>query len=83
MQIEEKLISMTDDISNADKNKNIFTIYEMPYDRATAFISYFNRNLDDEESIYFSPTMSSDENELREYGTLITTKAIYINTKSR
>ena len=80
MQIEEKLISMTDDISNADKNKNIFTIYEMPYGCAIAFISYFNRNLDNEEPIYFSPTMSSDENELREYGTLITTKAIYIST---
>lgn len=51
----------------------------MPYGRATAFISYFNRNLDDEEPIYFSPKMSSDENELREYGTLVTTKSIYIS----
>ncbi|AIN93406.1 hypothetical protein H0R90_11025 [Treponema putidum] len=83
MQIEEQLISMTDDISNADKNKNIFTIYEMPYGRTTAFISYFNKNLDDEEPIYFSPTMSSDENELREYGTLITTKGIYISVQNQ
>lgn len=33
MQIEEKLISMTNAIANADRNKNSFTSYEMPFVR--------------------------------------------------
>jgi len=37
------------------------------------------KNLDNENPIYFSPKMSSDENELREYGILVTTKGIYIS----
>lgn len=81
--IEEKLISLSIFFSENDKNKNNFTIENMPYGRATAFISYFEKNMDEEEAIYFSPKMSSDENELREYGILITTKSIYISEKEK
>lgn len=80
-EIEEKLIAASVNFAENDKNKNKFTIDEMPYGRATAFISYFGKNLDDEEPVYFSPKMSSDENELREYGTLVTTKSVYISEK--
>lgn len=82
-EIEEKLIAASINFAENDKNKNKFTIDEMPYGRATAFISYFEKNLDDEEPVYFSPKMSSDENELREYGTLITTKGVYISEKEK
>lgn len=81
VEIEEKLISASVNFAENDKNKNKFTIDEMPYGRATAFISYFGKNLDDEEPVYFSPEMSSDEDELREYGTLVTTKSVYISEK--
>lgn len=77
--IEEKVISESVKFSDADTNTNKFTVDDMPYGRATAFISYFNKNLDDEEPIYFSPRMSPDENELREYGTLVTSKGVYIS----
>ena len=83
VEIEEKLISASVNFAENDKNKNKFTIDEMPYGRATAFISYFGKNLDDEEPVYFSPKMSPDENELREYGTLVTTKSVYISEKDR
>mgnify|MGYP007101916778 CR=1 FL=1 len=82
-EIEEKLIAASVNFAENDKNKNKFSIDEMPYGRATAFISYFGKNLDDEEPIYFSPKMSPDENELREYGTLATTKGIYISEKDK
>lgn len=77
--IEEKVISESVKFSEADTNTNKFTVDDMPYGRAIAFISYFNKNLDDEEPIYFSPRMSPDENELREYGTLVTSKGVYIS----
>ena len=79
VEIEEKLISASVNFAEADSNKKKFMVDEMPYGRATAFISYFEKNLDDEEPVYFSPEMSSDENELREYGTLVTTKGVYIS----
>lgn len=82
-EIEEKLIAASVNFAENDKNKNKFTIDEMPYGRATAFISYFGKNLDDEEPVYFSPKMSPDENELREYGTLVTTKSVYISEKDK
>lgn len=83
LEIEEKLISASVNFAEADSNKKRFMVDEMPYGRATAFISYFEKNLDDEEPVYFSPEMSSDENELREYGTLVTTKGVYISKQGK
>ena len=83
LEIEEKLISASVNFAEADSNKKKFMVDEIPYGRATAFISYFEKNLDDEEPVYFSPEMSSDENELREYGTLVTTKGIYISKQGK
>ena len=77
-ELEEKVIALTNGIAANDKNKNIFKADEIPYGRAIAFISYFQKNLDYENPIYFSPKMSSDD-ELREYGILVTTKGIYIS----
>jgi hypothetical protein len=81
--IENILISISTNLLEQDKNKNKFTVDGMPFGRAIAFISYFNKNLDDEDPIYFSPIMSSDENELREYGILITTNGIYISVQGK
>lgn len=83
IEIEEKLISISLKLAETDKNKNTFILDKMPYGRATAFISYFNKNLDDEEPVYFSPKMSLDENELREYGILVTTKGVYISAQGK
>lgn len=77
-ELEEKVIALTNGIAANDKNKTIFKADEIPYGRAIAFISYFQKNLDYENPIYFSPKMSSDD-ELREYGILVTTKGIYIS----
>lgn len=77
--VEEKILAFTKTLSENDNNRNIFTAEEMPYGRATAFISYFRKNLDNENPMYFSAKMSSDEDELREYGILVTTKGIYMS----
>ena len=83
VEIEENLISASIKFAENDKNKNKFTIDNIPYGRVIAFISYFGKNLDDEEPIYFSPKISSDENELREYGILITSKGVYISSQGK
>ena len=80
-EIEERLIGMSINLSKNDNNENKFIMGEMPYGRSMAFISYFNKSLEDEEPVYFSPKMSSDDNEIREYGTLITSKGIYISVE--
>ena len=82
-EIEENLISASIKFAENDKNKNKFTIDNIPYGRVIAFISYFGKNLDDEEPIYFSPKISSDENELREYGILVTSKGVYISSQGK
>ena len=69
-------------IAQSDSNKNKFYDVEMPYGRATAFISYFGKDLSDEEPLYFSPMMSDKEEGLREFGCLITNKGIYISAKN-
>ena len=79
--VEERLLALCEKLNENDENNNKFSPEEMPYGRATAFISYFNKNLDDEEPVYFSPKMSSDDNELREYGMLVTTKGVYISAE--
>lgn len=83
VEIEENLISASIKFAENDINKNKFTIDNIPYGRVIAFISYFGKNLDDEEPIYFSPKISSDENELREYGILITSKGVYISSQGK
>lgn len=69
-------------IAQADSNKNKFYDFEMPFGRATAFISYFERDLSDEEPLYFTPKMSEKEEELREFGCLITNKGLYISANN-
>ena len=83
LEIEEKLILASIKFAENDKNKNKFTIDNIPFGRAIAFISYFGKTLDEEEPIYFSPKISSDENELREYGILITSKGVYISSQGK
>lgn len=77
-ELDERLISFCDDIYKNDNNKFKFTLDNIPYGRAMAFIAYFNRDFEDEDPIYFSPRMSTT-GELREYGTLITTRGMYIS----
>lgn len=79
IELEKKINSLSMEICSIDKNRNKFAFEDIPYGRVIAFISYFNRTLENEEPVYFSPRMSKNEEELREYGTLITTRGIYIS----
>ena len=65
------------------KERKIFTIYNMVYGRATAFLSYFGRNTETDEPLFFSPEMSPSAEELREYGILISDQGIYISQYER
>ena len=80
-EFENALISACSELEETDTNSKRFNFENIPFGRATAFISYFNKNLENEEPLYFSVKMSSNEDELREYGILLTTKGLYISTQ--
>lgn len=63
-ELDERLISFCDDIYKNDNNKFKFTLDNIPYGRAMAFIAYFNRDFEDEDPIYFSPQMSNRDSEV-------------------
>ena len=69
--------------TKSSKERKIFTIYNMVYGRATAFLSYFGRNTETDEPLFFSPEMSPSAEELREYGILISDQGIYISQYER
>ena len=56
-------------LKNGDNNNVKFT-ENFPFGRVSYFLNFFNRELGDDEPLYFSPKRSLDSNELREYGTL-------------
>ena len=61
------------------KVQKTFTSYNMVYGRANAFLSYFGRNVETDEPLFFCPQMSPSEEELREYGILISNQGIYLS----
>lgn len=65
--------------TSKSKGRKTFTTYDMVYGRATAFLSYFGRSTETDEPLLFSPYMSPSEEELREYGILISDQGIYIS----
>lgn len=73
----EKIVGLMalDDKNNGEYK---FDSSNIPYGRANAFLNYFNRDLMNEEIYYFSAKPSMNENELREYGIVITGSGIFI-----
>lgn len=79
-EVQEKVESLVSNFSvPSGKGRKTFTTYNMVYGRATAFLSYFGRNTETDEPLLFSPYMSPSEEELREYGILISDRGIYIS----
>lgn len=79
-EVQEKVESLVSNFSvPSSKGRKTFTTYNMVYGRATAFLSYFGRNTETDEPLFFSPYMSPSEEELREYGILISDRGIYIS----
>ena len=68
--------------SNEDEEYKFSQLGEkntIPYGRVNAFLNFFQQSIHDNLPLYFSAIKSKDRNELREYGTLITDKGIYIS----
>ena len=78
LDVSKIIIPFLDKLKEADQNTVKFSS-NFPFGRMTYFLNFFNRDLSDDESIYFSPIRSKDNNELREYGIVITTTGIYIS----
>ena len=75
-EIVERLVPF--DTNNEDHR---FYRGNIPYGRVNAFLNYFDRDILSEEIYYFSAISSLDENELREYGVVITGSGIFIAKK--
>lgn len=55
---------------------------DIPYGRATCFLNYFDRSIENEEPLYYSPVRSKDDVELREYGYLLTSAGLYVSQQT-
>lgn len=78
IQVMKNISPYIDKIYESDTNSQKYR-EELPYGRMTYFLNFFNSSLDQEEPLYFSPKRSLNNDELREYGTLITTSGVYIS----
>lgn len=74
------LVDAVSPIKKYDKNdvNYKFDNYKIPYGRVNAFLNYFGKTIEEEEIYYFSPVKSLNDDEIREYGSLITKTGIYI-----
>lgn len=65
-----------DNDTNTTKYKSDF-----PYGRITYFLNFFEHDIQFEDPLFFSPIRSTNQNELREYGTVLTTGGLYISSQ--
>lgn len=71
--------SINDFVDNKNQYNYTFTKDNMPYGRVSSFLNYFNTSTYDEEPYLFLCKRSLKDNEFREYGTVITSKGIYLS----
>ena len=72
------------DYEKFDNNQNTeykFKGSSIPYGRANAFLNFFKKNIQNESPIFFSIIKSKINDEIREYGTLITENGIYLSNQ--
>lgn len=80
-EIVNTLKPLSDKISSRDSNENSKFDSNIPFGRANCFLNYFDKSIDIEEPIYYSPIRSKDDVELREYGFLLTNGGIYMSSQ--
>lgn len=76
------ILSISNDISNRGPLKGytyIYTKEDIPLGRASAFLSFFGRNIYDEEPYLFLCERSNDYDKFREYGVIFARTGIYIS----
>ncbi|MDR3154977.1 MAG: hypothetical protein LBW85_12115 [Deltaproteobacteria bacterium] len=88
-ELDDKLSTLIDTNiqDNNTRDNYIFSLNNeqksIPYGRANAFLNYFGENTGDNNQIYyFSAIRSLIRSEIKEYGTLISRKGIYILSQS-
>lgn len=78
--IENQLLPFANQLLQTDNNTNTkFDFETIPYGRTNAFLNYFDKTIDMEEPLFYSPIRSKDNVELREYGAILTLGGIYIS----
>lgn len=80
IEIEKTICTFSENLYNSDTNTAKF-ISTFPFGRINYFVNFFEHDLQFEEPIYFSPIRSRDKDELREYGTVLTTAGLYISNQ--
>lgn len=80
MALDKEIARFSEQLIMNDKNKQEykFNASNLPYGRVNAFLNYFGRDIMNEEIYYFSAIPSINEDELREYGVVVTGSGIFI-----
>lgn len=81
--LDREINEIVEQLVPFDTNNEEHRFYRgnIPYGRVNAFLNYFDRDILSEEIYYFSAISSLDENELREYGVVITGSGIFVAKK--
>lgn len=82
-EVNDVMMPLIDEIYSKDSNSENykFKMDQLPYGRVQAFLSYFDKNVLNEQVYYYSAIPSKINDEIREYGLCITQSGIYISNQ--
>lgn len=83
-EVNKTIFSMVQSIYESDSNRGDYKFVgeSVPYGRANAFLRFFNRNVFFEEPYFYSCFPSSNKEEFREYGILISKNGIFVSKEN-
>lgn len=79
--LSELILNEIQELQEYFSYSEIYGIQNIPYGRASAFLTAFGRNIGSEQPLFLGVRRQSDYKELKEYGCLFTTRGIYIVDK--
>ncbi|WP_313127498.1 hypothetical protein [Proteiniclasticum ruminis] len=80
-EIYKMFDGVPESIAKTDANTQIYFGETIPYGRANNFLNYFEKSIELEEVLYYSPKRSLEDEELREYGMIVTLGGIYLSNQ--
>jgi hypothetical protein len=84
-EIDDILQPCIEQLSYGDRNDSdrVFVGDNLPYGRVNAFLTYFKKNIYEDDPYYFSTIPSEIDDELREYGIVVTRRGVYISGQEK
>lgn len=84
IEIDDVFSQSINQLKEVDENEESYRFDKLvlPYGRANAFLNYFDKTIYTDEVYYFSIKKNAYKAELREFGTMVTRRGIYISKQS-